>query len=73
MEPIQRKIMEHLKKQFASGAPVKIFPEGRRCVVVTDGTGDKMMVTVNGDGDLMDVETGKVYGVTVARGWIEIR
>ncbi len=73
MEPIQRKIMEHLKKQFASGAPVKIFPEGRRCVVVTDGTGDKMMVTVNGDGDLMDVETGKVYGVAVAGGWIEVR
>ena len=65
--------MEHLKKQFASGAPVKIFPEGRRCVVVTDGTGDKMMVTVNGDGDLMDVETGKVYGVAVAGGWIEVR
>ena len=73
MEPIQRKIMEHLKKQFASGAPVKIFPEGRRCVVVTDGTGDKMMVTVNGDGDLMDVETGKVYGVAVAGGWKEVR
>ena len=73
MEPIQRKIMEHLKKQFASGAPVKIFPEGRRCVVVTDGRGDKMMVTVNGDGDLMDVETGKVYGVAVAGGWIEVR
>lgn len=73
MEPIQRKIMEHLKKQFASGAPVKIFPEGRRCVVVTDGTGDKMKVTVNGDGDLMDVETGKVYGVAVAGGWIEVR
>ena len=73
MEPIQRKIMEHLKKQFASGAPVKIFPEGRRRVAVTDGTGDKMTVTVNGDGDLMDVETGKVYGVAVAGGWIEVR
>lgn len=73
MEPIQRKIMEHLRKQFAPDAPVKIFPEGRRCVVVTDGTGDKMMVTVNGDGDLMDVETGKVYGVPCGSGWIEVR
>lgn len=73
MEPIQRKIMEHLRKQFAPDAPVKIFPEGRRCVVVTDGTGDKMTVTVNGDGDLVDVETGKVYGVPCGSGWIEVR
>ena len=73
MEPIQRKIMEHLRKQFAPDAPVKIFPEGRRCVVVTDGTGDKMKVTVNGDGDLMDVETGKVYGVPCGSGWVEVR
>ena len=73
MEPIQRKIMEHLGKQFASDAPVKIFPEGRRCVVVTDGTGDKMKVTVNGNGDLMDAETGRVYGVSCGSGWIEVR
>ena len=42
MEPIQRKIMEHLRKQFAHDAPVKIFPEGRRCVVVTDAETGKV-------------------------------
>ena len=73
MEPIQRKIMDHLRKQFAPDAPVEIFPEGRRCVVVTDGTGDKMTVTVNGNGDLMDADTGKVYGVSCGSGWIEVR
>lgn len=73
MEPIQRKIMEHLRKQFAPDAPVEIFPEGRRCVVVTDGTGDKMKVTVNGNGDLMDADTGKVYEVSCGSGWIEVR
>ena len=73
MERIQRKIMEHLRKQFASDAPVKIFPKGRSCVMVTDGTGDKMRVSVNADGDLVDADTGRVYGVADAEGWIEVR
>lgn len=71
MTNVQKSIMDYINKNFITGS-LETELVGEDKIKATDHMGDSMTLTMNLQGDILDADTKKVYGIKMDTIWLEV-